>query len=136
MNFFDELKRRRVFKVGLAYLALAWVLVEASSTIAPMMQLPDWAAPMMLYVSIIGFPVALVLTWMFQLTDHGLMRQDELDLRGRDIDTGAARFQASSPQHRSDKPRKVPGACAAVPTLDPLQSPHQTPCYRVVDRLR
>ncbi len=79
MNFFEELKRRNVFKVGIAYLALSWLLVEASSTMAPMMQLPEWAAPMVLYVLIIGFPVALFVAWAFELTPDGVKRTHEVD---------------------------------------------------------
>jgi TolB-like protein/Flp pilus assembly protein TadD len=83
VSFLSEMKRRNVFKVGIAYLALAWLMVEAASTMAPMMQLPDWAAPLVLYLLIIGFPIALFLAWVFEMTPEGLKRQKDIDGEGR-----------------------------------------------------
>ncbi|MEE8258269.1 MAG: hypothetical protein V3R20_01110, partial [Sphingomonadales bacterium] len=69
-TFFSELKRRNVVRVGFAYLVIGWVLVEVSNTIAPMMSLPEWAPRLILYVLIIGFPVALFFSWAFERTSQ------------------------------------------------------------------
>jgi hypothetical protein len=58
MSFFEELKRRKVFRVGVAYLVLGWVLIQVADTIAPMMNLPDTAPRFVLFLLIVLFPVA------------------------------------------------------------------------------
>jgi TolB-like protein len=74
MNFIAELKRRRVIRVALGYLALAWLLVEVSATTFPMLRLPDWAPTLVLVLLLIGFPVALVFAWVYQVTPEGVER--------------------------------------------------------------
>ncbi len=71
-NLFSELKRRNVVRVGIAYLVIGWVLIEVSDTIAPMMSLPEWAPSLILYVLILGLPIALLFSWAFELTPQGL----------------------------------------------------------------
>jgi len=78
-NLFSELKRRNVVRVGIAYLVISWVLIEVSDTIAPMMSLPEWAPNLVLYVLIIGLPVALFLSWAYEVTPEGVMKTEEVD---------------------------------------------------------
>ena len=78
-GLFEELKRRNVVRVGVAYLVISWVLVEVSDTIAPMMALPDWAPRLVLFVLIIGLPVALFLSWAYELTPEGVKKTHEVD---------------------------------------------------------
>ncbi len=78
-NLFSELKRRNVVRVGIAYLVISWVLIEVSDTIAPMMALPDWAPRLVLFVLIIGLPVALFLSWAYELTPEGVKKTHEVD---------------------------------------------------------
>ena len=78
-HIYEELKRRNVVRVGVAYLVIGWVLVEVSNTIAPMMSLPEWAPRLILYVLIIGFPVALFFSWAYELTSQGVKKTAEVD---------------------------------------------------------
>ena len=66
-NIIHELKRRKVFRVGAAYLVLGWVLIQVADTIAPMMNLPDTAPRFVLFLLMILFPVALFLAWAFEI---------------------------------------------------------------------
>jgi TolB-like protein len=75
MGFFSELRRRHVIRVAIGYAALAWLLVEISATTFPMLNLPDWAPTLVLVLLIIGFPLAIMSAWSFQITAHGLERE-------------------------------------------------------------
>lgn len=70
-NLFQELKRRNVVRVGAIYLIVGWLLVQVADTIAPMMILPEWAPRVVLYFLILGLPVALFLSWAYELTPEG-----------------------------------------------------------------
>jgi TolB-like protein len=72
MSFVAELKRRKVFKVGAAYLVVAWVLVQAVSIGFPAFDAPPWALRVFILLSLLGFPVALVMAWVFDLTPDGM----------------------------------------------------------------
>ncbi len=78
-NLFQELKRRNVVRVGIAYLVIGWVLIEVSDTIAPMMSQPEWAPSLILYVLILGLPVALFFSWAYELTPQGVKKTAEVD---------------------------------------------------------
>ena len=91
MSFFGELKRRNVFKVGAAYLALAWLVVEVSTTVTPLMNLPDWLPRVLLWIGLIGFPFVLAFSWFYELTPEGLEREDESQ-RPASASRGGARW--------------------------------------------
>jgi len=74
MSLFEELKRRKIFKVGAAYLVVAWVLIQVVATLAPQFQLPDWAPRLVTLILLIGFPIAVVMAWMFDITPEGVVR--------------------------------------------------------------
>jgi TolB-like protein/cytochrome c-type biogenesis protein CcmH/NrfG len=78
-NFFDELKRRNVYKVAIAYAVVAWLLIQASSILFPTFEAPGWV--MKVFVTIVagGFPIALLLAWAFELTPEGLKRTEFAD---------------------------------------------------------
>ncbi len=71
-NFFAELKRRKVFKVGAAYLVVAWLVVQAASIGFPAFDAPPWVLRVFILVSLLGFPIAVVMAWMFDLTPGGV----------------------------------------------------------------
>ena len=79
MSFIKELKRRNVFKVAGAYLALGWVVVQVTETVAPALNLPDSVLPLVTWIGVIGFPFALVFSWAYELTPEGLKRESEVD---------------------------------------------------------
>lgn len=78
MSFIAELKRRKVFKVGAGYLVVAWLAVQAASIGFPAFDAPPWALRIFILVSLLGFPLALVMAWIFDATPEGM----KLDSRG------------------------------------------------------
>jgi len=79
-NFFAELKRRNVYKVAIAYAVVAWLLMQVASQIFPFFEIPNWAVRLVVLLLIIGFPVALILAWAFELTPEGIKRTEDVDL--------------------------------------------------------
>ena len=71
-NFFAELKRRKVFKVGAAYLIVAWLAVQAASIGFPAFDAPPWALRVFILVALLGFPIAVVMAWVFDITAEGV----------------------------------------------------------------
>jgi len=71
-NFFAELKQRNVYKVGIAYALVAWLLMQIASQIFPFFEIPNWAVRLVVLLLITGFPVALILAWAFELTPEGI----------------------------------------------------------------
>ena len=79
-SFFAELKRRNVYKVAIAYGVVAWLLMQVASQIFPFFEIPSWAVRLVVLLLIIGFPVAVILAWAFELTPEGIKREEDLDL--------------------------------------------------------
>jgi TolB-like protein/Tfp pilus assembly protein PilF len=79
-NFFAELKRRNVYKVAIAYAVVAWLLMQVASQIFPFFEIPNWAVRFVVLLLIIGFPVALILAWAFELTPEGIKSAEDVDL--------------------------------------------------------
>jgi adenylate cyclase len=78
-NFFAELKRRNVYKVAIAYAVIAWLLMQITSQIFPFFEIPNWAVRLVVLLLIIGFPIALIIAWAFELTPEGLKRTEVAD---------------------------------------------------------
>ncbi len=72
MNFFEELKRRKVFKVGAAYLVVAWLVVQAASIGFPAFDSPPWVLRVFILIALLGFPIAVVMAWVFDITPEGV----------------------------------------------------------------
>jgi TolB-like protein/Flp pilus assembly protein TadD len=79
-NFFAELKRRNVYKVAIAYAVVAWLLMQVASQIFPFFEIPNWAVRLVVLLLVIGFPVAVILAWAFELTPEGIKRTEDVDL--------------------------------------------------------
>jgi TolB-like protein len=78
-EFFAELRRRHVFRVALAYLVVAWLVLQVVNVLAPLLDVPLWVSKSILLFLIAGFPVALVLAWAFELTPEGVKRAEDAD---------------------------------------------------------
>jgi serine/threonine-protein kinase len=78
-NFFAELKRRNVYKVAVAYAVVGWLLVQVTTQVFPIFEIPNWALRLIVLAIIIGFPIALVIAWAFELTPEGLKRTEDVD---------------------------------------------------------
>jgi len=79
INFFTELKRRNVYKVAVAYAVVGWLLVQVTTQVFPIFEIPNWASRLIVLAIIIGFPIALVIAWAFELTPEGLKRTEIAD---------------------------------------------------------
>jgi TolB-like protein len=79
MSFFDELKRRNVFRVGAAYAVAAWVLLQMFDVIGEILELPLWGGKLILLALVIGFFLVLILAWFYELTPEGVKRDYEVD---------------------------------------------------------
>jgi TolB-like protein len=137
-NFFAELKRRNVYKVAVAYAVVAWLLMQIASQIFPFFEIPNWGVRLVVLLLIIGFPVALILAWAFELTPEGIKRAGEVapneSIRrrtGRKLDfliiavlllvIGALVYQRFHPQ-RATVTSTVPNKSIAVLPFENLSS--------------
>lgn len=89
MKLYEELKRRNVFKVGIAYVVVAWVVLQVADVILGNVDLPGWIFRTLLLLLALGFPIALVLAWAFELTRDGLKRDSAMG--EGDVDIAPAR---------------------------------------------
>ena len=78
MSIIKELKRRNVFKVGIAYAVTTWVLLQLSDTASQILKLPEWAPKLILLMLVIGFIPALILAWAFELTPEGIKLEKDV----------------------------------------------------------
>jgi TolB-like protein/Tfp pilus assembly protein PilF len=79
-RFFAELKRRNVYKVAVAYAVVGWLVIQVSSTVLPTFHAPEWVVQTLVVLVALGFPIALVIAWAFELTPEGLKRAEDVDL--------------------------------------------------------
>jgi len=84
MSFFEELKRRNVFKVAAAYIIVGWLIMQAGDTLAPALHLPDWVNSLLAFFLILGFPLAMFFAWAYEITPDGIKKEKEVD-RGQSI---------------------------------------------------
>jgi TolB-like protein/Flp pilus assembly protein TadD len=131
-SFFAELKRRNVYKVAVAYAIVAWLLIQAASILFPTFDAPPWVMKVFVAAIILGFPVALILAWAFELTPEGIKRAEDVDPNesitprtGRKlvgitvalavIATGLLAFQFLRPKSTADVRTVATSAAAAIP---------------------
>ena len=79
VSFFQELKRRNVFRVAVAYAVVGWLLVEVASVLFPTFEAPTWVMKVFATVIIMGFPLALFFAWAYELTPEGLKKEKDVD---------------------------------------------------------
>ena len=78
-TFFGELKRRNVYKVAIAYAVIAWLLMQIATQVFPFLEIPNWAIRLVIMLLALGFPIALIIAWAFELTPEGLKRTEFAD---------------------------------------------------------
>ncbi len=86
-GFFGELKRRNVYKVAVAYAVVGWLVMQVASTVVPALHLPDTITTAVVVLTLLGFPIALVLAWAFEVTPEGIKRTEAVDRSTRDPST-------------------------------------------------
>jgi len=77
-SFFAELKRRNVYKVAVAYAVVGWLVMQVAATVVPALHLPSAITSAVVLLTILGFPVALVLAWAFEMTPEGIKRTEDV----------------------------------------------------------
>jgi tetratricopeptide (TPR) repeat protein len=78
-TFFTELKRRRVYSVAVAYLVVTWLLIQVATQVFPFFSIPNWVVRLVVLLAIIGFPIAVVCAWAFELTPEGIKLEGNVD---------------------------------------------------------
>ena len=93
MSLFSELTRRSVFKIGVAYAIVAWLLMQVASLAVPVLLLPDWVTTFVVFLLLLGFPIALILAWAYEVTPDGIKKTKDVPLeqsvariKGRNLD--------------------------------------------------
>jgi TolB-like protein len=76
-SFFAELKRRNVYKVAIAYAIVGWLLIQIATQVFPFLEIPNWAIRLVILLIALGFPIALILAWAFELTPAGIKRTED-----------------------------------------------------------
>src|SRR5688572_16562927 len=79
MSLISELKRRNVFRVALLYLVAGWVILQVAQLLFDVLKLPDWTSRLVLGLLALGFPLALIFSWVYELTPEGLKREHEVE---------------------------------------------------------
>ena len=79
MSFFDELKRRNVFRVGIAYVVAAWVVAQVADLVLENIGAPVWVMQVLMFVMAIGFIAALIIAWAYEITPEGIKREQEVE---------------------------------------------------------
>ena len=80
-TFFTELKRRRVYNVAVAYVVVAWLFIQVATQVFPFFNIPNWVVRLVVLLSIVGFPIAVVCAWAFEMTAEGIKLEGDVDRR-------------------------------------------------------
>lgn len=102
-SLFVELRRRQVYRVAVAYAVVGWLLIEIATQVFPVFHMPDWAAQLVVLLIVIGFPIAVLLAWAFEMTPEGVRRTQSADSP-----------QARPPEQRRHVGRKLDFVIIAV----------------------
>ena len=78
-NFFGELKRRNVYKVAIAYIVGGWALSQGIAQVLPVFDVPNWIIRFLVVLIIVGFPIALIFAWAYEITPEGIKRTEDVD---------------------------------------------------------
>ena len=114
MSLFAELQRRSVFKVGAAYLVVAWLAAQAAGLAFPTFEAPAWALRVFIFVLAVGFPIALVIAWVFDVTPEGLKVEPAPTGNKRMFAIAGAMVVLALVWYRWGMPAGGPGAPAAA----------------------
>src|SRR5882724_2979839 len=86
-KFFAELKRRNVYKVAVAYAIVGWLVMQIAATVVPALHLSDAITSAVVLLTLLGFPIALILAWAFEQTPEGIKRTEDVEGSARDAST-------------------------------------------------
>jgi len=77
-NFFAELRRRNIYRVAVAYAIVAWLLIQVATQVFPFLEIPRWCVRLVILLLALGFPMAMILAWAYELTPEGIKRTEEV----------------------------------------------------------
>jgi TolB-like protein/Flp pilus assembly protein TadD len=100
-KFLTELKRRKVYRVAVTYAVLAWLLIQIATQVFPFFDVPTWAVRLVIVALVLGFPVALLLSWLFDLTPSGIKRTDDLEEAKASTPVMLAKLPGAPPPEKS-----------------------------------
>src|SRR5262245_60408799 len=75
-KFFAEVRRRNVYRVAVAYLVVAWLVVQVATQTFPFLEIPTWCVRLVIVLLLLGFPIAMILAWAYELTPAGIIRSE------------------------------------------------------------
>lgn len=131
-KLWSELLRRRVIRVAVVYIVVGWVVIEVASTVLPPMDLPGWTVKLVIVLVALGFPIAAVMAWMFDLGPDGVERTGRLELQASPAIAGTG---SATPANPGATPNAAvasvperPGSAASTvrPAATPVQSDRRT----------
>ena len=100
LRFWDELKRRRVLKVIAMYAATAFIMIEAGDIMLPRLGLPDWTVTFIIILLIVGFPITIIFSWIFDITPEGLIKTETVQIKSKErVDHDFLELQISGQNH-------------------------------------
>src|ERR1044071_2373247 len=79
-NFFSELRRRNIYRVAVAYAVVAWLIIQIAASTFPVLEIPRWCVRLVVVLLALGFPVAVILAWAYELNPEGIRRTEEVAL--------------------------------------------------------
>jgi hypothetical protein len=82
-GFFGELKRRNAYKVAVAYAVVGWLSIQVATQVFPFLNIPNWVIRLVILLTALGLPVALIIAWAFELTREGIRRTEDADAAGQ-----------------------------------------------------
>ena len=91
-KYIAELKRRHVFKAGIAYLVVAWLIAQIASIVLPTFEAPPFVMKTLLFILIIGFPINLVFAWIYDVTPEGIKKTKSLENKNKNSDLKSGRL--------------------------------------------
>jgi len=78
-KFFAELKRRRVYTVAVTYAVIGWLLIQVVTQVFPPFEIPNWGERLAIVAIMLGFPIALIFAWIYDITSHGIVRTSDAE---------------------------------------------------------
>lgn len=121
MSFWKEIKRRKVVRVAAAYAVVAWLLVEIVVTVEAPLSLPGWLDTLVIILLLVGFPIALVLSWAYDLGPSGVERTEPRER----TDDASGQSTASNAGEQDSLPEVVPDSIAVLPFENMSDDPEQ-----------
>jgi len=122
MKFFAELKRRNVIKVAIAYIVVGWLIMQAGEVMGPALNLPDWVNSMLAFFLILGFPLAMIFAWAFEMTPDGIKKEKDVDRTQSITLSCAMHFEVSEIVPRSRTFHRLASSFTSTEDFRPLRN--------------